>query len=163
MAEHAEEALAARLVETYSDRLLRLAYSILNSVPDAQDVCQEVLLKRLEYPGAFENEKHEQAWMVRVTVNACRVLLKSFFRSRTVSLDALPELPAAMPPDHREVLAAVLSLPEKYRDVVYLHYYETYTAPQISRILGKNVNTVYTLLTRSKQLLREKLEGCADE
>ena len=66
MAEHAEEALAARLVETYSDRLLRLAYSILNSVPDAQDVCQEVLLKRLEYPGAFENEKHEQAWMVRV-------------------------------------------------------------------------------------------------
>ena len=61
------------------------------------------------------------------------------------------------------VLEAVLSLPEKYRDVVYLHYYETYTAPQISRILGKNVNTVYTLLTRSKQLLREKLEGCADE
>ena len=56
MAEHAEEALAARLVETYSDRLLRLAYSILNSVPDAQDVCQEVQLKRLEYPGAFENE-----------------------------------------------------------------------------------------------------------
>ena len=52
MAEHTEEALAARLVETYSDRLLRLAYSILNSVPDAQDVCQEVLLKRLEYPGA---------------------------------------------------------------------------------------------------------------
>ena len=49
MAEHAEETLAARLVEIYSDRLLRLAYSILNSVPDAQDVCQEVLLKRLEY------------------------------------------------------------------------------------------------------------------
>ena len=107
MAEHTEEALAARLVETYSDRLLRLAYSILNSVPDAQDVCQEVLLKRLEYPGAFENEKHEQAWMVRVTVNACRDLLKSFFRSRTVSLDALPELPAAMPPDHREVLESL--------------------------------------------------------
>ena len=72
MAEHAEEALAARLVETYSDRLLRLAYSILNSVPDAQDVCQEVLLKRLEYPGAFENEKHEQAWMVRVTVTPAK-------------------------------------------------------------------------------------------
>ena len=105
----------------------------------------------------------EEAWFIRVTVNACRDLLKSFFRSRTVSLDALPELPAAMPTDHREVLEAVLSLPEKYRDVVYLHYYETYPAPQISRILGKNVNTVYTLLTRSKQLLREKLEGCADE
>ena len=84
MAEHAEEALAARLVETYSDRLLRLAYSILNSVPDAQDVCQEVLLKRLEYPGAFENEKHEQAWMVRVTVNACKNVRRSPWRTRTV-------------------------------------------------------------------------------
>lgn len=86
MAEHAEEALAARLVETYSDRLLRLAYSILNSVPDAQDVCQEVLLKRLEYPGAFENEKHEQAWMARVTVNACKNVRRSPWRTRTVGL-----------------------------------------------------------------------------
>ena len=51
---------------------------------------------------------------------------------------------------------------KKYRDVVYLHYYEDYTAPQISRILGKNVNTVYTLLTRSKQMLREKLGGGHD-
>ncbi|MCI8814891.1 MAG: RNA polymerase subunit sigma-24, partial [Lachnospiraceae bacterium] len=51
------------------------------------------------------------------------------------------------------------SLPQKYRDVVYLHYFEDYTAPQISRILGKNVNTIYTLLTRSKRMLRERLGG----
>ena len=69
------------------------------------------------------------------------------------------EQPAPLRPDHREVLEAVLSLPQKYRDVVYLHYYEEYTAPQIGRILGKNVNTVYTLLTRSKKMLREKLGG----
>ena len=60
---------------------------------------------------------------------------------------------------HREVLEAVLSLPPKYRDVVYLHFYEEYTAPQISRMIGKNVNTVYTLITRSKQMLRKKLGG----
>ena len=60
---------------------------------------------------------------------------------------------------HREILEAVLSLPPKYRNVVYLYYYEEYTAPQISQILHKNVNTVYTLLTRSRQLLKEKLEG----
>ena len=66
---------------------------------------------------------------------------------------------AELPEDDREVLDAVLSLPQKYREVVYLHYYEGYTAPEISRLIGKNVNTVYTLLTRSKQLLREKLEG----
>lgn len=61
--------------------------------------------------------------------------------------------------DDKEVLEAVLSLPKKYKDAVYLHYYEGYTAPQISRILGKKINTVYTLLTRSKQILREKLGG----
>ena len=94
-----------------------------------------------------------------MTINACKDLRKSFFRSRTVSLDQLAEQPLALPQDHREVLEAVLALPQKYKDVVYLHYYEEYTAPQISQILGKNVNTVYTLLTRAKQMLREKLGG----
>lgn len=56
----------------------------------------------------------------------------------------------------------MLALPLKYRDVVYLHDYENYTAPEISRVMGKNVNTVYTLLTRAKQLLREKLGGELD-
>ena len=91
--------------------------------------------------------------------SSCKDLLKSVFRSRTVSLDQLLDQPAPMPPDHREVLEAVLALPKKYRDVVYLHYYEDYTAPEISKILGKNVNTVYTLLTRARQLLRDRLGG----
>ena len=64
-----------------------------------------------------------------------------------------------MEPDYSMVLEAVLSLPEKYRDVVYLHYYEEYSAVEISRILKKNVNTIYTLLNRSKRLLKEKLGG----
>ena len=108
---------------------------------------------------SFENEEHEKAWFSRVTINACKDLLKSFFRSRTVSLDEIAEQSSEMPTDDREVLEAVLSLPPKYKDVVYLHYYEGYTAPQISRILGKNVNTIYTLINRSRQLLRDKLGG----
>lgn len=94
-----------------------------------------------------------------MTLNACKDLLKSFFRSRTVSIDELVEQQADLTTDHREVLEAVLALPPKYRDVIYLHYYEGYTAPQIGRILGKNVNTIYTLLTRSKHLLKETLGG----
>ena len=74
-------------------------------------------------------------------------------------MEDLTDLPAQLPEDHREVLEAVLSLPRKNREVVYLHYYEGYTAPQISQILGKNASTVYTLLTRSRQMLREKLGG----
>ena len=97
-----------------------------------------------------------------MTINACRDLLKSFFRSRTVSLDTLLDQPAELTQEDHAVLEAVLALPPKYRDVVYLHYYEGYTAPQIGQILKKNVNTIYTLLGRAKQALRETLGGDDD-
>ena len=72
-------------------------------------------------------------------------------------MDEVLEQPAPIAEDHREVLEAVLSLPVKYKDMVYLHYYEGYTASQIWEILGKKTNTVYTLLTRARQMLKEKL------
>lgn len=133
-----------------------------DSVADTEDIFQTVFLKYALSSVRFENEEHEKAWFLRVTINACKDLLKSFFRSRTVPLDEIMEVPSAISPDYREVLEAVLALPAKYKDVVYLHYYEGYTAPQISQILGKNTNTVYTLLNRSRQLLREKLGGEED-
>lgn len=146
-------------IERYSDTVRRLCMIHLKNYADTEDIFQTVFLKYVLSSISFENDEHEKAWFIRVTINACKDFLKSFFRSRTVSLDELIEQPAQLPPDHREVLDAVFSLPQKYRDVVYLHYFEDYTAPQISRILGKNVNTIYTLLTRSKQMLREKLGG----
>ena len=97
-----------------------------------------------------------------MTINACKDLLKSFFRSRITSLDEILEQAADMQEENKEVLEAVLSLPSKYRDVVYLHYYEGYTAPEIGRLLKKNVNTVYPLMPRSRHLLREKLGGDVD-
>lgn len=148
-----------RVVERYSDTVRRLCMIYLKNDADTEDIFQTVFLKYVLSSVVFENDEHEKAWIIRVTINACKDLLKSFFHSRTVSLEEIPEQPAELTPDHREVLEAVLSLPQKYRDVVYLHYYEDYSAPEISRILGRNVNTVYTLLTRSRQLLREKLTG----
>lgn len=152
-----------RAVEQYADMVRRLCMIHLKNHADTEDIFQTVFLKYALSSVLFESAEHEKAWILRVTVNACKDLLKNFFRSRTVSLDDIMEQPAVMPPDHREVLEAVLSLPVKYKDAVYLHYYEGYTAPEISRILGKNVNTVYTILNRSKQLLREKLGGEEDE
>ena len=148
-----------RAVEQYSDMIRRLCMIHLKNYADTEDIFQTVFLKYVLSSVAFESREHEKAWFIRVTVNACKDLLKSFFRSRTVSLEEIMEQPAQLSTDDREVLEAVLSLPQKYKDFVYLHYYEGYTAPQISRILGKNKNTVYTLLTRSRQLLREKLGG----
>lgn len=148
-----------QVIERYADMVRRLCVIHLKNDADTEDIFQTVFLKYALHDAPFENDAHEKAWLIRVTINACRDLMKSFFRSRTVSIDELVEQPASLPPDHREVLEAVLSLPKKYKDVVYLHYYEGYTAPQMSQILGKNVNTIYTLLTRSKQILKEKLGG----
>ena len=126
---------------------------------DTEDIFQTVFLKYVTGTTEFESEEHEKAWFIRVTINACKDLLRSFFRSRTVSLDDLLEQSDQVPEDHREVLEAVLALPDKYRDVVYLHYYEGYTAPEIGTILHKNPNTVYTLLTRARDELRKMLGG----
>ena len=130
---------------------------------DTEDIFQTVFLKYALSSDAFESQEHEKAWLIRVTINACKDLLKSFFHTHTVSLEEVPELPAQMDQPNREVLEAVLSLPAKYKDVVYLHYYEGYTAPEISRILRMNPNTVYTRLTRAKEILRNKLGGDHDE
>lgn len=152
-----------RAIERYSDTIRRLCIIYLKNYADTEDIFQTVFLKYVLSSVLFESEEHEKAWFIRVTINACKDLLKSFFRSRTISLDQVMEQTADLPPDHRDVWDAVCSLPQKYRDVVYLHYFEEYTAPQISHILGKNVNTIYTLLTRSKKMLREKLGGDAYE
>lgn len=150
---------ADRAVALYADTVRRLCFLHLKNHADAEDIFQTVFLKYVLSSVSFENSEHEKAWFIRVTINACKDLLKSFWHTRTVSIEELLDQPAPADSESREVLEAVLSLPVKYRQAVYLHYYEGYTAPQISGILGKNVNTVYTLLTRSKQLLREKLGG----
>lgn len=148
-----------RAIEKYADMVRRLCLIHLQNSADTEDIFQTVFLKYVLRSMPFDNEEHEKAWLIRVTINACKDLRKSFFKSRIVSLDDLIEMPAPMTQSHREVLEAVLSLPRKYKDVVYLHYYEGYTAAEIGEILGKNVNTIYTLMTRSKKLLKEKLEG----
>ena len=153
---------ANRAIERYADTVRRICMIHLKSHADTEDIFQNVFLKYVLSSTVFESEEHEKAWFIRVTINACRDLLKSFFRSRTVSLDTLLDQPADLDETDRTVLDAVLALPPKYRDVVYLHYYEGYTAPQIADMLHKNVNTVYTLLYRTKQALKQTLGGDDD-
>ena len=148
---------ANRAIDRYADLVRRVCMIHLKNHADTEDIFQTVFLKYVTGTTEFESEEHEKAWFIRVTINACKDLLRSFFRSRTVSLDDLLEQSDQVPEDHREVLEAVLALPDKYRDVVYLHYYEGYTAPEIGTILHKNPNTVYTLLTRARDELRKML------
>ena len=154
---------ARRAIEQYSDLVRRLCMIHLKNYSDTEDIFQTVFLKYVLNSASFESPEHEKAWFIRVTINACKDLLKSFFRKHTVSLDQVLDQPAPLEDRHREVLEAVLSLPPNYKDVVYLHYYEGYTAPEIGHILGKNVNTIYTLLGRARRLLKETLGGEASE
>lgn len=134
-----------RAIEQYADTVRRLCMVHLKNHADTEDIFQTVFLKYALSPVAFESQEHEKAWLIRVTINACKDLLKRFFRSRTVSLDKLLDQPRRrFPRITGRCWRLCLALPLKYRDVVYLHYYENYTAPEISRVMGKNVNTVYT-------------------
>lgn len=148
-----------RAVDEYADMVRRLCMLHLKNYADTEDIFQTVFLKYALSSIEFENKEHEKAWLIRVTINACKDLLKSFFRRNTVSIHQLIEQPAPQDQDYTDVIEAVLSLPKKYKDVVYLYYYEGYTAPQISKILGKNMNTIYTLLNRSKKILKAQLGG----
>ncbi len=146
-------------IEQYSDMIRRLCMIHLKNYHDTQDIFQTVFLKYALSSVVFENQQHEKAWFIRVTINACKDLLKNFFRTHVISIDEVSKQLFELSSDNIDVLEAVRSLPPKYKNVVYLHYYEGYTAPEIANILHKNVNTIYTYLTRSKKVLYEKLGG----
>ena len=148
-----------KAIEQYSDMVLRLCTVYVKNGMDAEDIFQTVFLKYALHRMPFENAEHEKAWLIRVTVNACKDLLKSFSRSRTVSMEELTGYAPQITREQYTVMEAVWALPKQYRDVIYLHYYEGYTAPEIAGILKRNPNTVYTHLHKGKELLREVLGG----
>mgnify|MGYP000891207135 CR=1 FL=1 len=147
-------------LETYSDLVYRICFFYLKSQTDAEDIFQNVFLKLLLHKEPFESKEHEKAWLCRVAINQCKDLHKSFFRKNTCSLENL-EIPTE---DKTEegVLREVLLLPQKYRDVIFLYYYEDYPVPKIAKILGKNENTVHTHLRRAKAILKNRLRGFED-
>lgn len=146
-------------MEAYADMVRRICFVHLKNRHDTEDVFQNVYMKYLLYEGTFEGMEHEKAWFARATINACTDWLRALSRRKWVSLDALAEESTELDNPSKEVLETVLKLPEKYRDVIYLFYYEGYTAVEIARILGKKENTVYTWLSRAKDILRERLGG----
>lgn len=142
-------------LEKYSSRVYRICYLFLRNKAEAEDAFQDVFLRFMQAGKEFECDEHEKAWICRVAINRCKDIVKSL-RYKFVSLDEIPELKFENEQDST-VLDTVLSLPSKYKDVVYLHYCEGYTAAQIADILGSNENTVYSQLSRARSLLKERL------
>ena len=148
---------AERLVNTYSDLILRLSYTYLKSTQDGEDICQTVLLKLLTGAEAFESPEHERAWVIRTTVNACKDELRAF-RRKVIPLEAAAETAAPEPP-RSEVLDAVMALPVKYREAIYLFYYEGYSIDEIAALTGRSGAAVSAHLSRGRKKLKTMLEG----
>ena len=148
-----------RAMETYADMVRRICFVHLKNRHDSEDVFQNVYMKYLLHEGSFESTEHEKAWFARVTINACTDWLRYLSHRRWVPLEVVDEEKEALDNTSAELLEIVLKLPEKYRNVIYLYYYEEYSASEIAGILGKKENTVYTWLSRAKDILRERLGG----
>ena len=134
-----------RLVRDYADLVLRVCYTYLRSTADAEDVCQDTLVKLLLREESFHDPGHERAWVVRVAINACRNLLRDRGAHPTVGL------------------GAVMALPLPQREAVYLHYYEGYPTREVARIVGATDDAVRQRLSRARASLRDDLKGDYDD
>lgn len=144
-------------VERYQNTVYRTALHSLGSSQDADDAVQEVFLRLFKEQGAFASEEHLRRWLLRVTVNYCRDVLKSPWRKRRASLEEIPETPVFDRSEQACLYREVMALPEKYRTVLYLFYYEELTVREIGELLGLKQSAVTTRLSRARERLKEKL------
>ena len=145
-----------REVHRWGDLVYRLALARTASVPDAEDVFQEVFLRYFRHEERFQSDEHRKAWLIRCTVNRAKSLTASPWRKRTVPLETAWEV--GVEDDYREVYRAVLSLPGKYRAVIHLHYFEGLSVMEIAQMLQVPEGTVKSQLSRGRALLREMLK-----
>lgn len=151
-----DEKDAKRLVETYSNLILRVSYTYLHQVYDAEDICQTVFLKYIKSNLQFRSREHEKAWIIRTAINTCKDYLKSsFFKKREV-LETAESIPAPEE-QNSELLDCVMRLPKYYRLTILLYYYEGYNVEEISNIIGKSESSVSSYLSRGRKKLRDML------
>ena len=141
------------LFEQYRDDVYRLALSYTKSVQEAEDVCQTVFLKLMEQE-KIEPGK-ERAWLMQVTANRCKNVLRSSWWKQTAPMeDTLP----APEPEYTDTWDMVMALPPKYRVLVYLRYYEELTTKEMAELLHISQSAVTTRLSRARQMLKEQLQ-----
>ena len=150
-----------RLVRRYIDTVFRVALNYLRNPSDAEDITQTVFEKLLREEKPFESEEHIRSWLIRVTVNECKKLLRSPWR-RVEPLEDYLTTVAFDNTAQSELYRAVMELPKKYRMAIYLHYYEGYSTQEIGRILRIPKNTVCSHLKRGRELLKKELQEADD-
>ncbi|MBR4510575.1 MAG: RNA polymerase sigma factor [Ruminococcus sp.] len=154
-----EENIALYAFRTFGDTVLRAAYACCGSFAEAEDITQDVFLLLHSKPMYFSDDGHLKAWLLRVTVNKCKNLKRSFRVSRTGSIET-EDITAAtyeMVIEDESLLRQIEALPEKYASVIYLYYYEGYNTREIAQMQGKSENTIGSLLRRGREKLKLEL------
>ena len=146
------------LYRRHFDMVYRVSFSYLKNPSDTEDAVAEVFAKLMQKSVTFHNAEHEKAWLIRTTINTCKNILNHWWRGRA-NLDDYENLQSDDPFRVDETLKIVMELPVRYKDVIYLFYYEGYTSEEIAGILRKPHSTIRGHLHEARKLLRGVLEN----
>lgn len=148
------------IYEKYNTMVYRICFMYMKNEHEAYDATHETFLKMLQKNKCFENEEHEKAWLIVTASNCCKDTLKSFWRKNKMDLDNVPEGLSEQKEFSRDdtILKAVLNLPNRYKTLIYLHYYEEYSVNEIASLLHKNPSTMRSRLSKAKELLKDILK-----
>jgi RNA polymerase sigma-70 factor, ECF subfamily len=152
-----DNAFIERIVEEYTDMILRLAMHHVRNRSEAEDITQKVFLKVLKVYPSFQSQEHEKAWILRVTINLCKDYFKSSWFRKITSMEE--HYSTGFQEYKGELLSVVQKLPQKYRNVIYLYYYEEMSITEVSRILGVKEGTIMSWLHRARAKLKVMLKG----
>lgn len=155
-----------RWIETYSDSILRTCFLYLSDRGQAEDAVQDTWIKAWKHMDEYEknNIANEKAWLLRIAVNTCKDYRRSaWFRhvDRTKALDELPPQLAAVEPEDRSLTLTVMELPDRYKQVILLYFFQGLTMQETADALGASQATVSRRLDKAKELLRGSLTGGA--
>lgn len=146
------------LVEMYKDNIYAAAFNICKSAADAEDVVQDTFLQYYMTKKEFDDEKHIRYWILRVAINKAKNIQSSFRRKNEMSLEDYVETLTFETPESRELFEEVMKLPEKYRVVIHLFYYEDYSVKEIAKILRTTESSVKVRLSRGRAKLKDSLK-----
>ncbi|MBB6637257.1 RNA polymerase sigma factor [Cohnella thailandensis] len=149
----------AELYGRNADTVYRLCYLLLRNSADADDAVQSIFLKVLKDNRTFNDREHERAWLIVAAKNHCKDMLKSWWRSRRVDVKELPEAKHWDDREQSELLSKLLLLPEKYKTVLYLYYYEGYSVRELAGLLKRKESTIQTQLAKGRERLRQEIGG----
>lgn len=137
----------------------KLCFTYMKSASDAEDCAEDVFVKVLTGEITFGDEVHERNWLTVAAINLCKDRLKRWKRKAVMPIDDEPELAAPEQEDRSDVPEAVRSLPVKYKDVIWLYYYEGYQTDEIAEILGRPPSTIRNQMRDARKLLKDKPGG----